>query len=80
MSYAFSNWSIDRKIRALELMDEYLKKHATATAYEAEWPKYGAHPHQKDKLREIAGDDEMFVNALFEFYVCLTTDISWLKI
>ena len=78
--YTFSNWSIDRKIRALELMDKYLKKNVPRSVYDIEWERHGAHPFQRERCREIAEDDDLFIEALFCFYVCLTTDLSWLKI
>ena len=79
MSLLFEDWSESRRIRSLELMDEYLRTHATRTIYDTQWVRYGAHPFQKDKLREIAQDNEKYTNALFGFYVCLTTDLSWVK-
>ena len=61
-------------------MDEYLENHVTRSIYDIEWERHGAHPYQVDRLREIAEDDDLFIEALFSFYVCLTTDLSWLKI
>jgi hypothetical protein len=77
---SFKTWDKSRKIRALGLMDDYLRKHCTPSDYDIEWVKYGAHPYQTERLEEIATDDEKFVNALWGFYLCLTTDLSWLKI
>lgn len=79
-TYTFSNWSTERKIRALGLMDEYLKNHVPRSVYDIEWEKKGAHPFQTERCREIAESDDKFIEALFSFYVCLTTDLSWLKI
>lgn len=78
--YQFSNWSTDRKVRALGLMDEYLRKHVSRSTYDIEWEKGGAHPYQAEKCLKIAENDDLFVNALFCFYICLTTDLSWLKL
>lgn len=79
--YLFSDWTIERKIRALELMDEYLKKNIPRSIYETQWERYGVKAKiYPEVAREIATNEEKFVNALFNFYVCLTTDLSWLKI
>lgn len=80
--YIFSEWSVDRKIRALELMDEYLKKNTSRSIYETQWAeKYGVKPKVfPEKAKEIAENENLFVNTLFGFYICLTTDLSWLKI
>lgn len=79
--YLFSNWSTSRKVRALELMDEYLKKNIPRSIYETQWERYGVKAKlYPDKAREIAEDEGRFIDALFNFYVCLTTDLSWLKL
>ena len=79
--YTFSDWSVDRKIRALELMDEYLKKNTPISVYETQWETYGVKTKVfPEKAKEIAQDETKFINVLFQFYVCLTTDLSWLKI
>lgn len=80
--YIFTNWSTDRKIRALELMDEYLKNNIPRSVYETQWvDRYGVKPGVfPEKAREIAENEDKFVNTLFGFYLCLTTDLSWLKI
>ena len=77
----FNDWSVDRKVRALELMDEYLVNHIPRNVYEAQWERYGVKAKIfPEKAREIASNEEAFINALFNFYICLTTDLSWLKI
>lgn len=78
--YTFSNWSMERKIRSLCLMDDYIKKHTKPSVYEIEWLRHSAHPFQKERLNEIASDEAKFINAVFCFYTCLTTDLSWFPI
>ena len=80
--YTFSEWSIDRKVRALGLMDEYLKGHIPRSIYETQWiDRDGVNPAiSPEKASEIAQDERRFINALFMFYVCLTTDLSWVHI
>lgn len=79
----FSNWTIERKVRSLELMDDFLRKHANQTVCDIDWRLYGGGlqktPEETAKRRlEIAQDETAYINALFCFYVCCTTDFSWL--
>lgn len=75
--YNFSNWSVSQKKNALKIMDEYLKRNVKNTIYWTHWEKYGCHPDNIKRIEEISNDDEQFINALFWFYICLTTDLSW---
>ena len=79
----FSTWSVSRRIRALITMEEYIAKHAS---YEGKyyWENHGYVKcdlqEEMEKIREkIAEDDTMFTNALFSFYIALTTDTSWMN-
>ena len=81
-NYLFSDWNVDRKIRALQLMDAYLKKHAPRSIYDTQWERYGVKATiYPEKAKKVAEDEASFINALFNFYVCLTTmeDLSFLK-
>lgn len=80
---SFRNWSTARKIRALSLMDEYVKKHAPGYGlrFWRENCPYGKAPEETEaNKRMIAEDESLFINALWAFYIALTTDLSWLKI
>ena len=80
--FNFHDWSVERRIRALHLMDDYLKKHAPYVDYETYWTKHYVGkretPEATDKLfREFAEDESKFIKALWGFYITLTTDFSW---
>ncbi len=75
--YCFSNWSVNQRIYAIKTMDAYLKKNVKNTIYFSHWVKYGCHPNDIKRINEIANNDEQFINAIFWFYICLTTDLDW---
>lgn len=80
---SFRTWAVDRKISALELMEQYVQKNATGTG-EMHWHQHGcglgSTAEETHEIRQkIAQDDEKFINALWAFYVALTTDTSWFK-
>ena len=78
----FSDWSIQRKIESLRLMEKYLRNHGSPYGRDTIWQDWGggycATPEEtEEKLLEIALSEEKYINALFCFYICLTTDLSW---
>ena len=80
----WQSWSQTRKVRALTIMDDYVKKHADLTAYDY-WRNEikSLFPTSTDRaeiLNSIASDDALFADALFVFYIAITTDTSWLKV
>lgn len=80
---SFRNWSTARKMRALSLMDDYVRNHAPS--YGADhWRKncpLGKSLEETESIRaNIANNDELFTNALWAFYIALTTNLDWLKL
>lgn len=75
-NYNFHDWSIDRRVEALRLMDSYLKKHANSTDYDIYWHNNYV-GEDESSFYEFAKDDSKFIKALWGFYVTLTTDFSW---
>lgn len=79
----FSDWSINRKVESLKLMEKSLRKQGSALGHDTIWQEWGggycSTPGETEaKLIEIASSDEKYINALFCYYVCMTTDFSWL--
>lgn len=78
-----NNWNTERRARALELMDKYIAKNAKPSSYITTWTRHGAPKKATAEetwayRMEVAADKERFTNALFAFYCCLTTDLSFL--
>lgn len=80
----FSDWSIQRKMESLRLMEKYLRKHGNPLGKDTIWQEWGGgycgtQEETEEKLKTIVSDNEAYINALFCFYICLTTDLSWFK-
>ena len=72
-------------MESLRLMEQYLRQHGDQLGHDTIWQDWGAgfcatKEETEAKLRSIAEDDEKYINALFCFYICLTTDLSWFKL
>lgn len=79
----FSDWSVERKMRALELMDNYIYKNCTPSDYISTWGKHAPTKQNSEEAtlkvrKEYAEDETKFINALFAFQCCLVTDLTWL--
>lgn len=78
----FADWSVRRKKEALRLMEMSLRKQGNQLGHDTIWREWGggfcATPEETEaKLKDIASNDEKFINALFCYYICMTTDFSW---
>lgn len=81
----FADWSISRKMESLRLMEKSLRKHGSSLGHDTIWQEWGGGycgtPEETDaKLKEIASSDEKYINALFCYYICMTTDLSWFDV
>lgn len=78
----FHDWSVQRRIESLRLMEKEIKLHGDRLAHDTTWQEYGGgmcvtKEETEAKWKSIAEDDEKYINALFAFYICQTTDTSW---
>lgn len=81
-NFDFSLWSVERKMESLRLMDTCIRDKGSMIGRDTIWQTHGAGlcdtPEKTEaKRREIASSDEKYINALFCFYICMTTDLSW---
>ena len=77
----WSDWSLTRKVRSLEIMDEYVRKYAEFACvnyWHDEIFGMCSSSEPDEVYREIASDDNKYADALFVFYIASTTDTSWL--
>lgn len=79
----WAHWSTERKMRCLRIMSDYIRENCHPADYIASWGKYGptlqgTPEATKAKFREYAEDETKFINALFAFQCCITTDLSFL--
>lgn len=76
--FKWSKWSTSRRIRSLEIMEDFVMKKTPFESqrywHEEVYPS-GASPEEKQR---VAADDTLYANALFAFYIAVTTDTSWL--
>lgn len=84
-NFNFHNWSVERRVEALRLMDQYVKKHANTVDYDIYWSEnYVGKRETPEKTEqcfyEFAEDESKFIKALWGFYITLTTDFSWISL
>lgn len=80
----FSDWSTERKMEALKLMEKSIWNNGDMLAHDTIWKDWGAGlcataEETVAKRKAIAEDDEKFINALFCYYICMTTDFKWVE-
>lgn len=83
-------WSVTRRVRSLEKMGAYVEKHAEKIGVEYWHDEISglstlSASSQAEEIRteeiykEIALSDEKFADALFIFYIAVTTSTKWLQ-
>ena len=66
-NFEFKDWSVNRRARALDHMDQYIRKIVNVDGPDYFfWENHG--------IGNIAADDTAFINALFAFYLTTASD------
>lgn len=65
----FGDWSVKRRARILDQMDQYIKTHIDPNDYSSisTWKVWGIWGKSDEEVLEIASDWIKFINALFVF-------------
>ncbi len=78
--YTFSKWDIPRRLKALHIMDEHVKKYCTSTEYDLYWSSNSVGTYHKSEevaeqcFQEFAKDESKFIQALWAFFVVAAED------
>ena len=71
----FHDWSVNRRARMLDHMDQYIRKNigVDSSAY-FYWENHGIGNKSDKEVLEIAQDDVKFINVIFAFWITIDDD------
>ena len=68
-NFEFKDWSVNRRARALDHMDQYIRKIVNVDGPDYFfWENHGIGNKSDEEVLKIAADDTAFINALFAFF------------
>lgn len=71
----FHDWSVNRRARALDHMDQYIRKIIKVDSLDYFfWENHGIGNKSDEEVLKIAADDTAFINAIFAFYITIAAD------
>lgn len=74
-NFEFKDWSVNRRARALDHMDQYIRKIVNVDGPDYFfWENHGIGNKSDEEVLKIAADDTAFINALFAFYLTTASD------